>query len=78
MVQKRNYSREYMDDLTMRDQSMIFSIIIIVHTVDAALSATPPACSRILASDEVLGRTVNINLLLHRHHVFKLVMVNSY
>ena len=35
MVQKRNYSREYMDDLTMRDQSMIFSIIIIVHTVDS-------------------------------------------
>lgn len=35
MVQKRNYSREYMDDLTMRNQSMIFSIIIIVHTVDS-------------------------------------------
>lgn len=32
MEQKRENSREYMDDLTMRDQRMIFSLITIVHT----------------------------------------------
>lgn len=35
MEQKRDNSREYMDDLTMRDQRMIFSIITIVHTADS-------------------------------------------
>ncbi len=35
MEQKRENSREYMDDLTMRDQRMIFSIITIVHTADS-------------------------------------------
>ena len=34
MEQKRENSREYMDDLTMRDQRMIFSIITLVHTAD--------------------------------------------
>ena len=34
MEQKRENSREYMDDLTTRDQRMIFSIITIVHTAD--------------------------------------------
>lgn len=35
MEQKRENSREYMDDLTMRDQRMIFSIVTIVHTADS-------------------------------------------
>ena len=35
MEQKRENSREYMDDLTMRDQRMIFSLITIVHTADS-------------------------------------------
>ena len=35
MEQKRENSREYMDDLTMRDQRMIFSVITIVHTADS-------------------------------------------
>ena len=34
MEQKRENSREYMDDLTTRDQRMIFSVITIVHTAD--------------------------------------------
>ena len=35
MEQQRENSRAYMDDLTMRDQRMIFSIITIVHTADS-------------------------------------------
>lgn len=35
MEQRRDNSREYMDDLTMRDQRMIFSIITLVHTADS-------------------------------------------
>ena len=35
MEQKRDNSREYMDDLTLRDQRMIFSVITIVHTADS-------------------------------------------
>ena len=35
MEQRRDNSREYMDDLTLRDQRMIFSIITLVHTADS-------------------------------------------
>ena len=35
MEQKRDNSREYMDDLTMNDQRMIFSLITLVHTADS-------------------------------------------
>lgn len=35
MEQKRDNSREILDDLTTRDQRMIFSIITIVHTADS-------------------------------------------
>ena len=35
MEQKRENSREFMDDLTQNDQRMIFSLITIVHTADS-------------------------------------------
>ena len=35
MEQRRQNSREFMDDLTMRDQRMIFSVITLVHIADS-------------------------------------------
>lgn len=57
--QKRDTAREYIDDLTMRDQRMIFSLVTIVHTADD-LEQLDADTANIISTGNSKGCTISV------------------